>query len=145
MGKRNKELWAMVCVSSAEEILNKEEVEQLLAEARSKQALNGLTGIIIFSDGNVLMLVEGEKDVVQAQFTGILRSPKHHSVMKIADMAIPHRYFEDYPLAFKPIHSEQLKSLDDFAEPERKEYLEECLSLNHPIIKLLRDFIKNNT
>jgi hypothetical protein len=141
----DKRLWAFVCISSAAELFTKEEVTKLLDDMRLENLSENLTGVLFYSNGNMLMLIEGEKNAVLSQYKFVQQLQQHHSVLKIVDKAIVQRYFEDYPLAFKPVNSDELKPLDDFSSPEKMEYLEECLGMNDPLMMLLRNFLKNNT
>ena len=99
---------------------------------------------MMFGSGNIMRMLEGKKEDVISKFNYLKSSHIHSDILKLAKKAIPQRFFEDYPLDFLPINHPAYKELNDFNEPEVMEYLEECLNIDNPLIKVLKDFLKNN-
>lgn len=141
----NNNLWAILYVSSAMKDLSVSDVEYFLTANRKVRQENKITGIAILAMNNVLVIQEGIKEVVKAEFDNEKKHPAHHSLIKLYDGPISHRYFEDFPLAFKPIGFPEYKHLDSFSEPGHKEYFDEFLLADNSVSKLVKDFIKNNT
>ena len=138
-------LWAILYVSSAIKELSTSDVEYFLTLNRKSRSENNITGIVLFSQNNVLVIEEGLKDPVKAEFEKEKKHPAHHSIIKLFDGPIQHLFFESFPLAFKTIGKSPYSHLDDFATSEQKEYFDELLELDTSISKLIRDFIKNNS
>jgi len=136
----------IIFVSSAIQNFTSDELLGFLNTFRAERLKKNLSGIILYANGNALSMIEGEKEVVETEFNLTKSCPNHHDIIKIYDKAIPHRYFENYSLAFKVIGNASLKSIDDFATDENREYWDECLLLtDDPIIKIIKDFIRNNS
>lgn len=141
----NSNLWAILYVSSAMKNLSVSDVEYFLTANRRVRQENKITGIAILAMNNVLVVQEGTKEIVKAEFDNEKKHPAHHSLIKLYDGPISHRYFEDFPLAFMPIGISEYKHLDSFSETGHKEYFDEFLQGDNPVSKLVKDFIKNNT
>lgn len=138
-------LWAILYVSSAMKGLKPEDVRYFLQVSKDIRIANGLSGIVILAQNNVLVLQEGIKENVKSAFETDKKHPAHHSMIKLYDGPISSRYFEDFPLAFKQIGNTDLAHLDDFKASSNAEYLSELLQMDHAIPKIIKDFIKNNS
>lgn len=142
----NQSLHSVIYVSSAIKNFSSDEILDLLSFFREDRVKKNLTGLVLYANGNALTMIEGEKEVVEKEYELMRAFPAHHDIIKIYDKAIPHLYFENYPLAFKAIGNAALKSIDDFNTDEDKEYWDECLLMDEdPIIKMITDFFKNNS
>lgn len=136
----------IIYVSSAIENFSIDDINNLLVFFREDRKKKNLTGLVLYANGNALTMIEGDKDQVEKEFSLMKSYPAHHHIIKIYDKTIPHRYFENYSLGFKVIGNASLKSVDDFNTDGDKEYWDECLLMNDdPIIKIIKDFIKNNS
>ena len=138
------ELACIAFVSSAMKDLTPDIIRQVTDEAGKINAQNGITGLTLFADGNVLVLLEGPVEALDKRFDELKKHPAHHSVIKILSVPISQRCFEDYPQALKILRPPQFKEIDDFQSPERKEYFEEFLTLNTPVSNAVSNFIKSN-
>jgi hypothetical protein len=139
------EFWAILYVSSAMKDLSLSDVEYFLAQSRKVRMETGISGIAIIAQNNVMVVIEGLKDAVKADYEENKKHPAQHSMIKLFDGPIPYQYFESYPLAFKTIAQSPYAQLDDFIKPEEKEYLDEILELDGSVPRLIKDFLKNNS
>lgn len=139
------ELWGVLLLSTTIKDITPEQIEKDLANRREVRKLNGITGIVINARGNILLSAEGTKAQVELQYSEIKKYQGHHSLIKLYSGPIPFRFFEGEPLAFKSLGMEDYKFLDSFKSEEQKEYLQEVLEIQHPICKIMSDFIKNNS
>jgi hypothetical protein len=146
MYSSDTDLHAVVFVSSSTINYSKSEMQHILTNTREHNRINNITGLLIFGGGNMLRMMEGTKETVQAEFYSIQEDNlQREDTIKLIDKPIKQRYFEDYPLAFKPLNSQSLKHFDDFKEPESREFFEECLATDDSVMKIVKDFLKHNT
>lgn len=139
-----EELWCIVAVSSVRKDLKVSEAEQMLMYARKDRQSKNITSLVIYSNQNVLFLLEGKKAAVHDELALMTIHDGHHNIIKLYDKPISERFFEDYPLVYRSV-SKEFQILDDFKEPEQLEYFDEFLSLDQPIPNIVRSFIKNNS
>jgi len=145
MQQMENELWCIVYISCAVKGLSLESAREMMNFAISDRRSKNLSGLSINAMGNIMVLTEGEKSSVLKNFEEIKKHHVHHSVTKIYEGPIPCRFFEDYPLALKIKGVNELKELDDFNTPEKMEYLEEVIGMDFPALKVIKNFLKNNT
>ena len=78
------------------------DLKALLIGARMRNREVGVTGILIYSDGWFLQVLEGEHTAVEAIFSRIERDPRHENIV-VVNRAAPvgkRRMFGDWSMAF---------------------------------------------
>jgi hypothetical protein len=93
-------LISLVYVSEAAVPFSTEELFQLLAKARGTNKALGITGMLLFKEGNFLQALEGERDTVLALYKKIARDTRHQSVTTLSQTVITRRDFPDWSMGF---------------------------------------------
>jgi hypothetical protein len=89
---------AIAYVSAASWNLLDEQLERIVAEARRLNALNGVTGVLLYCDGNFMQYLEGEEEAVLATFARIRASQSHYQVNELMNQPILEREFSDWTM-----------------------------------------------
>lgn len=111
----------MLYFSSAVRLFSDDELLELLKVARANNARLGITGTLLYSDGNFVQLIEGPDDAVDALYARISRDPRHTALLKALDGPITERRFAKWPLAFDRIGDANPEGASEFlnrANPE---------------------------
>ncbi len=85
------------------------ELPAILETAVSNNKSKGLTGMLLYADGNVMQVLEGEKDALYALFKHIERDPRHHGIFILADTEIDSRDFETWSMGYRALSQAELK------------------------------------
>lgn len=72
----------------------------ILDQARSNNARDNVTGMLIYSGGQFLQALEGDASDVDAIFSRIAVDPRHRDVHMFLDHNIPSRTFSDWSMGF---------------------------------------------
>ncbi|MEJ8568807.1 BLUF domain-containing protein [Elongatibacter sediminis] len=104
-------LHAIVYVSSAVHLMQPDELEQLLARARRKNQKLGVTGLLLYCDGNFMQYIEGEEENLRKIFKTIQTDPRHQGLVKILDQPVNEREFADWNMGFAIAHETELSRL----------------------------------
>jgi hypothetical protein len=91
---------AIAYVSAASWNLLDEQVDRIVSESRRLNALNGITGVLLYCDGNFMQYLEGEEDALMATFARIRASESHYQINELMNQPIAEREFADLPMAF---------------------------------------------
>jgi hypothetical protein len=105
--------------SSALHLFTDDELLELLKVARANNARLDITGMLLYSDGNFVQIIEGPDDAVDALYAKISRDPRHTSLLKALDGPIEERRFADWTLGFDRIadaKTEGIDGLNDFLQ-----------------------------
>ncbi len=103
------ELRAIVYVSSATHLMTTPQLERLLTEARARNAVNAVTGVLLYNDGNFMQYIEGLQDDISVTYERIVASKRHQHIISILNQRITQRSFAEWEMGFaQPTKSELL-------------------------------------
>lgn len=90
---------------------------ELIFKAKSNNAKNNITGILVYKNNNFLQVFEGYPETVDAIFDKISMDQRHQNIFKIIDTSIDDRIFEEYKFGFTVISDKDaLKNLSDYLD-----------------------------
>lgn len=93
-------LLSLVYVSSAIRLLDDQELHNLLEECRERNARLGITGMLLYKDGNFMQVLEGEDQTVRDLAHDIERDRRHKNFTVLVEEPIDHREFSNWTMAF---------------------------------------------
>ena len=93
-------LLSIIYVSHSSRLMSREEIHQLLDDARERNQQAGITGILLHADGNFMQYIEGDPATVEATFARIKRNPAHRNIIELQRKEICEREFADYSMAY---------------------------------------------
>jgi hypothetical protein len=93
-------------VSTAAPSLNKEGLRELYKEVIFKNAELNITGILLYSDGNFMQIMEGEAHELATLYSNIENDSRHYHLIKLTESDISQRIFENYSNGFTIVNNE---------------------------------------
>jgi Xaa-Pro aminopeptidase len=84
----------------------------LLRQARAANEPAGLTGMLLFSEGNFFQVLEGEPEAVDALYKKIQQDQRHSKLTVIIREPIFRRQFADWSMGFSDISQQDLSNID---------------------------------
>ena len=118
---------SLVYVSSATQLFSEEDLKALLAQSRDKNKRLGLTGLLLYKDGNFMQVLEGAEDAVLQIYATIQGDPRHHGILELTRQQIQEREFASWSMGFKNLKdvnlNEPLNSAGFQADPSRAQKL----------------------
>ena len=103
-------------VSSTKGLLTADEIAKILVGSREKNRKLGITGMLLYKGGNVLQVLEGEKEEVVALFEVIRKDERHGGVIKLYQKNIEERDFPEWTMGFHDLNAEGARRLEGFSE-----------------------------
>ena len=107
-------LFHLVYVSSASRLFSKEELVALMKVSAERNAKVGLTGLLLYKDGNIIQAIEGEEQAVRALFERIKKDPRHRGVIILAQEPIQERSFPRWGMGFRDLQSTSLQEFPEY-------------------------------
>ena len=89
-----------VYLSDAKYGLGTKDIEAILASSRRKNVTNDLTGLLIYSDGVFIQVLEGTSTAVESTFTMILDDVRHNNLEILANLEAQDRIFAKWDMAY---------------------------------------------
>jgi hypothetical protein len=107
----------IIYLSRVSQKLSPEELVVLLKKARRSNELAGITGAMVYGQGQFVQILEGEKAAVTALYERIVADSRHRAILKLADKPIVERTFVEWSMAFRELSPEQAAELEGYASP----------------------------
>ena len=101
-------MYHLIYASSARHPLNADELSELLNVSITNNALRNITGFLIYTEGEFIQILEGEKVDVEVIFDKILNDKRHHEIKVLVREVIKRRSFETWSMGFKTLQSHKL-------------------------------------
>ncbi len=121
---RGTPMYQLIYLSSATQPFTKEQLVALLTHSRTNNERDGLSGILLYKDGNIMQVLEGEREMVEKRFHRIEKDPRHKDVIMIESGEIPQRQFGDWSMGFRDLADPELQKLLGYSQ-----YMDKSLSI----------------
>ena len=92
-------------------------LQSLLELARARNAALGITGMLLYSNGRILQVLEGESGPLDALYEKIASDPRHDHVRTVMTLSIKERDFSNWSMAYRA-----LSQADVQAHPEWNDF-----------------------
>jgi hypothetical protein len=96
-------LFHVIYLSSARTKFTAADLNQLLAHSRQANEKVGITGILLYRDGNFLQVIEGEREAVMRLYQKIGKDPRHTGILSLFQEEIPEREFPEWSMGFRDL------------------------------------------
>jgi hypothetical protein len=116
MEREGPALYQLVYVSSAVKPFSPDELIALLESSRRRNTKAGVSGLLLYHDGNIIQLLEGAESVVRSTHARISRVSRHHGVITLLQGYVQERTFPDWSMGFKHLSSEEARSIEGYSE-----------------------------
>lgn len=93
-------MFFLVYVSAAETWFSPTELHSLLQVCRARNAAAGITGLLLYKDGNFMQALEGEEAAVRRLQTWISGDRRHRGVVVVDTGHTPARQFAQWSMGF---------------------------------------------
>ncbi|MBU3621849.1 BLUF domain-containing protein [Polynucleobacter sp. CS-Odin-A6] len=100
-------MYQLIYVSSSTETFTREKFLDLAFVMSSQNTKIGITGMLVFKDGNFMEVLEGEESAVKELFSKIHVDPRHTLVSVIQEGDISAREYSSWAMTFYNSATEQ--------------------------------------
>lgn len=105
---------SLTYLSSAVDPFGPEDLRRLLLAVRTKNEELGITGVLLYSDGNFVQTLEGPGAAVKETFARISADPRHRGIVEAWREEIEQRAFPDWSMGFRELSADEAASLPGF-------------------------------
>lgn len=137
----------LIYLSSATSLFTEEMLESILESSRRNNSRKGITGILLYHDGAILQVLEGEKADLDQLYTRLESDPRHQSVIKVMEGDAANAYFPDWSMGFRRLSSKQWADVEGYL-PVNKDMFTTAKENNQderqPMLTFLQSFYQAN-
>jgi hypothetical protein len=94
----------------------KAELPEILATAVRNNLAKGITGMLLYSSGNIMQVMEGPKEAVHATFQSIERDTRHYDIFVLIEEVIASRNFSAWSLGYRDLAPQELQQFPAAAQ-----------------------------
>ena len=109
-------MYQVVYLSAATVRFTKAELLALLEQSRQKNASRGISGLLLYHDGDFMQLLEGEEAQVRALYVRIERDERHKGCILLIAGPVAERTFPDWSMGFRELSSPEVKAMPGYSE-----------------------------
>lgn len=91
----------LIYVSTADHELSVQELEEVHCDSVSHNKPQGITGMLLYSRGTFIQVLEGEESVVDETYKRICRDSRHHDIYLLTKEPISKREFTSWHMGFR--------------------------------------------
>ncbi len=132
----------LLYISTATSPYSKDDIMDILNISRQFNSRNDITGLLLYHEGSILQVLEGEKEVIEDLFYNkICLDKRHHGIIELLNHEIKERSFEDWSMGFKQISTQdwaELKGHIDISNIE--EFSKAINSASDDIITMIKSY-----
>ena len=134
----------IVYTSVATEPMHEEELRGILEQARASNHRTRVTGLLLYSDGQILQVLEGEQAEVENLYEKIQRDSRHTHVATVEAGFSEHRIFPDWSMGFGVAAGPEYARLAGYVDSSRSAFLLPRAHNAPPHLRqLMREFVTN--
>lgn len=134
----------LIYISTSVKLMNEAELAQLLEKSRDNNTRNNITGILLYSDGTFIQVLEGELPDIDKTYAIIDKDLRHKNLLVLATGTISTRSFGDWSMGFRSILTEELNQLQGYFNPADKLSVAQKVHGTHESIAIIKSFLENN-
>ena len=109
-------LFRMAYISTASKLFDSAELREMLKESNVRNKAAGITGMLLYKEGQFMQVLEGEADAVIATFSRISKDPRHRGIMVLVKGAVQERRFPQWSMAFRDLNLPDHQEVPGFSE-----------------------------
>lgn len=123
-------MYHLMYVSHAKQTFTDTDLTELLIKARKNNSIQGVTGMLIYRDGNFIQVLEGEEAAVRNLYAIIQADKRHDGAIVICEGEIPERQFSNWAMDFRNYSKNNLFTTAEMANDK------------YGILNVLTDFVR---
>ncbi len=108
-------MFRVVYISSAIKPFSESELVDLLVKSREKNSQKGITGMLLYNDGNFMQLIEGKETAVKQLYTVISHDPRHHGHILLLNEQTSESLFGEWSMAFRNLTDQNIQKIPGFS------------------------------
>lgn len=91
----------IIYTSTATHVMSDADLDSIIASATRHNADNGITGMLLYADGQFMQMLEGEEHEVDATFARVAADPRHRDVTVTERSTIDTRSFANWSMGLR--------------------------------------------
>ena len=109
-------MFSLAYVSSSVGLFSRAVLLEIMARSVANNARLGLTGILLYKEGNLMQVLEGDEAAVMTLYGKIGRDPRHRGLITLLRGPIEERQFPDWSMGYRDLNCPEVRAMPGFSE-----------------------------
>ena len=109
-------LLSLTYVSSATRLLSVEELVDLVEEIRPRNERLDITGLLLYSGGNIIQTLEGRPFEVETVFADITADERHGKIRVVERRGVDDRAFSSWSMGFRHVTEREIVDIQGYSD-----------------------------
>jgi hypothetical protein len=131
----------IVYVSTAVKLMHENQLMDILHNSRLHNAALNISGVLLYSEGTFIQVLEGRDGVIDALYSRIQADHRHKNVIKLIDEPINEKSFAQWLMGFAVTDAEKAEKLVGYLRSLNELDLS---SSNNAAVNAIKAFIESN-
>lgn len=137
-------MFYLIYLSSAKQLYTEADLSDILTKSRLNNTRKDITGLLLYHDGSILQILEGNKDTVLEVYSKIEQDDRHHNIIKMVTGMSDERNFPDWSMGFKTLTGSEWSEISGFLNLEPSRILSHLIQRNRKIDTMINSYISVN-
>lgn len=104
-------IYTLVYISFAAGGLREKELSEILEASRRNNQKRGITGLLLYAEGNIIQVLEGNQEEVEALYEKIGLDERHERITRLFAGHSETRLFSEWSMAYKRLSLNTIKEI----------------------------------
>ena len=109
------QLVSVVYVSAGVRVFEEPEIAEILSQSHRNNGRCGITGMLLYRDGNFLQVLEGPAAAVDSTLNRIRADERHRGIVLMKKENVDNRRFSEWTMAFKRVNSAEMQGIEGYS------------------------------
>src|SRR3954464_8903678 len=134
----------LIYLSSAKQLYTHSDLSDILTISRLNNTNKGITGLLLYHEGSILQILEGDEASVMDVYEKIERDVRHHNILKLVTGKTEVRNFPDWSMGFKTVSDAEWEELSGYLKLDPSVILSKIKLSNRKIGTIVNSFMAVN-
>ena len=137
-------IYYLVYLSSATHLYSDAELSQILSASRLNNSSKDVTGILLYHEGSIIQVLEGDKEIVTNLYLKIKEDERHKNVTRMVDGMCAERNFPDWSMGFETVSDNEWEEYSGYIHLNSPALLSIIKKKNFKIDTMVKSFVTTN-
>ena len=137
-------IFYLIYLSSATRLFSDNDLSEILAISRLNNTIRGITGLLLYHDGNILQVLEGEKEAVMNLYFHIEEDNRHRGIIKMVSGTSEERSFPEWSMGFKTVSDIEWDEMSGHLTMNPSNILKKLKHTNENIETLVKSYMSTS-
>ena len=133
-------IYYLIYLSSATQLYSSSDMTHILNSSRKNNAEKNITGILLYHEGNILQVLEGEEQAVTDLYRKIKRDTRHKNLIQMMQGTCTEHNFADWSMGFKSVTANDWDEYEGYMKLDRMGLLSLIKRKNRKVDATIQSF-----